>query len=147
MNIPVSHPIAKLLKEKGFEVKVRPRYYFDKSIQTGSYMYKANGVLELCTMPEVGLKNGWIDSPTIADVVMWLYEKYGIWIGIGKIDGFQSLFFYTITGSKGFNKGFSITVEEWDDDKCDEMGYNNKYKESPTKAYESAFEYTLNKLI
>ena len=53
MNIPVSYPIAKLLEEKGFEVKVRPRYYSNKSIHTGSYMYNTNGVLELCTMPEM----------------------------------------------------------------------------------------------
>jgi hypothetical protein len=86
MNTPVSYPIAKLLEgfPVGFEVKVRPIYYFDKSIHTGSYMYNTNGVLELCTMPEVGLKNGWIDSPTIADVVMWLYEKHGIWISVKK---------------------------------------------------------------
>jgi len=80
MNTPVSYIMAKLLKEKGFEVKVRPMYYFDKSIHTGSYMYNANGELELCNMPEVGLRKGWIDSPTIADVVMWLYEKHGIWV-------------------------------------------------------------------
>ncbi len=86
-------------------------------------------------------------SPTISDVVMWLYEKHGIWIEVSKLDGYQNLFFYTITGSNGFNYGHKITVIEWDDDKCDEMGYTNKYKNSPTEAYEAAIEYTLNNLI
>ena len=96
------------------------------------------------------LLNKGIDMPvkvTVAEVVMWLYEKHGIWIEVSKLDGYQNLFFYTITGSNGFNHGAKITVIEWDDDKCDEMGYNNKYKHSPTEAYEAAITYCLNNLL
>lgn len=84
----------------------------------------------------------------IGDVVMWLYEKHGIWIEIIKIDGYQKLFYYNITCSNGFNFGHKITVIECDDEKCDEMGYNNnKYHNSPIEAYEAAIDYTLKNLL
>jgi hypothetical protein len=139
MNTPVSYPIAKLLEEKGFEVKVRPIYYFDKSIHTGSYMYNTNGVLELCTMPEVGLKNGWIDSPTIADVVMWLYEKHGIWIYTYLLGIVSSC--YVIQKIQKTNPKEPMVQLIKDSITYDEL-FN-----SPTEAYEAAFEYALNKLI
>lgn len=145
MDTPVSFELAKLLKEKGFDLGVINYYsglnlyidkfrfnYNDKTIGD-SFMHKRNG--------------GCYSAPTIAEVVMWLYEKHGIWIEVSKLDGYQNLFFYTITGSNGFNHGAKITVIEWDDDKCDEMGYNNKYKHSPTEAYEAAITYCLNNLL
>jgi hypothetical protein len=72
----------------------------------------------------VGLRNGWIDSPTIADVVMWIYEKHGIWI---YTDLYGSCWKYLIVKDNSRR-----TIE----------GFN-----SPTEAYEAAIEYTLNRLI
>ena len=132
MNTPVSYAIAKLLNEKGFEVKVRPMYYFDKSIRLGSYMYNANGVLEQCTMPEVGLRNGWIDSPTIADVVMWFKDvkKIQLFLDFNYYDGFHYGIKYVMSNGK--------FGEIWRD--------NNEYPDgydSWEEAYEAAFDYVL----
>ena len=52
MNKSISYPLAKLLKEKGFDEPCPNLYY----------------------QPERCKK------PTIADVCMWLYEKHDIWI-------------------------------------------------------------------
>lgn len=135
MNTTVRFPIAKLLKEKGVNIKTQKTFY-PNGEECDYYPYD-----------NLGENNSYFWRPTIAEVVMWLYEKHGIWIETSKIDGYQNLFYYTITGSNGFNFGHKITVIEWDDEKCDEMGYNNKYNNSPTEAYEAAIEYTLNNLI
>ena len=127
MNKPVSFPLAKLLKDKGFEVKIRP-YFFEKSIGSGSYMYNPKGLLELCTMPRVGLENGWIDAPNISDVIMWLYEKHGIWITVTSISQVSWQCHMT-------KKGDSLG-------KC----YLEDFY-TPTEAYEAAIEYCLTNLI
>ncbi len=36
-------------------------------------------------------------SPTIADVVMWLYEKYGIWISVDPDNDINNTWFHTIS--------------------------------------------------
>ena len=70
MNTPVNFEIAKLLKEKGFDNPCENRY---------------NKLGEL-TATKLGMNmqpNNYSDSysaPTIAEVIMWLYEKHGIWI-------------------------------------------------------------------
>lgn len=64
-----------------------------------------------------------LDYPTITEVVMWLYEKHGIWISVE-----QNSF---IGGGKS---SFISNVKRAE--------YN-----SPTEAYEAAIEYCLTKLI
>ena len=66
--------------------------------------------------------------PTIAEVVMWLYDKHEIWI--------------TVT---------SISQESWQchmTKKGDRLGklYFEDFN-TPTEAYEAAIEYTLKNLI
>jgi len=119
MNTPLSLEIAKLLKEKGFDEPCRfvhdnwnniedwydiDREYHKNSEKNASVYYSA---------------------PTIAEVVMWLYEKHGIWV-------------YT---SKPSEEGWVI---HW-------QGLDNypplQYYNSPTEAYEAAITYTLNNLI
>ena len=69
-------------------------------------------------------------SPTIADVVMWLYKKHGIRISV---DGPHKLLkswcfeVYKINGDITLNKSSNFN--------------------SLTEAYEAAIEYTLNELI
>jgi hypothetical protein len=92
MTTPVNFPIAKLLKEKEYK---------DKNI-LGTVR------LEDC-----------FNAPTIVSVVMWLYEKNGIWISV-----------YSIDDSTIFRHCFS------------NIDFN-----SPTEAYEAAILYTLNNLI
>ena len=70
-------------------------------------------------------------NPTIADVVMWLYEKHGIWISSDFSEVDES-FTYKIHLINSDNLPRIFT----------DCGYN-----SPTEAYEAAIIYTLNNLI
>lgn len=161
MNSVISSDLAIHLKNVGYFIQHKHKYssfsrYNDAIDFCKSYPNKLNddsfdilgdidneGNMYSCRI----ILNEFDELPTISDVVMWIYKKYGFWIEVSKISGYLDLFFYTITGSNGFNFGHKITVVEWDDDKCDEMGYNNKYENSPTEAYEAAIEYCLNNLI
>jgi len=134
---------AKWLKEKGFNYhKIFQKFadyydYYDRNVQ--GRVHESDFSQE--TFPD----NKWIAVPEQHQVVEWLLEKNGIWVSVVKIDGFQKLFYYTITGSNGFKNGQTIVVEEWDDETCDKMGYNNKYLNSPQEAYSAAFDYIKEK--
>lgn len=114
MNKEVSLPLAKLLKEKGYN-KSCYHYYYNNELVFMSSRDNWNAY-----------SNGY-SAPTIADVVMWLYEKHGIWVWVYQYkdhaadnnDPFS--FRSNATGSKEFN--------------------------NPTEAYEAAIELALNKLI
>jgi len=76
MNTLVNFEIAKLLKEKGFDLYCVWSYWNSElTSRTPGY------ALEDGTTSQ---ENYWdfdrYYAPTIADVVMWLYEKHGIWI-------------------------------------------------------------------
>ncbi len=100
MNTPVSSPLPKLLKEKGFDE------------QWNIYMY----------------------TPTISEVVMWLYEKHGIWV------------YCEITKDKFYVKAKKLksnyrrVVSGIQDNEI--ILYD-----SPTEAYEAAIEFTLINII
>ena len=119
MNTPVSFELAKLLKEKKFNEKTSQAYVY-RGIEHQSSSYKGRLTQDklLCDIP----------APTIAEVVMWLYEKHGIWI---YVERYSTLFrcYAEEIGDERFGK--------WE---------GHKY-ESPTEAYEAAIEYTLTKLI
>lgn len=83
-----------------------------------------------------------IYAPTIAEVVMWLYEKHGIWV-------------YTecdCYGQEWYSKISVASKQNWENlDKRHKIvsafrKFNSEHK-SPTEAYEAAIEYTLNNLI
>ena len=127
MNTPVKFEIAKLLKEKGFDLGVINYYsglnlyidelrfnYNDKTIGD-SFMHKRNG--------------GCYSAPTIAEVVVWLYEKHNIWISVDP-ENDKDTWFHTIS----YNKSETI------------FGNYNTYN-SYTEAYEAAIEYTLNNIL
>ena len=100
MNTHVNFELAKLLKEKNFNKR------------SGLYNYNNIG--------ELTLLEG-LNAPTITEVVMWLYEKHGIWIEVYYDNSKKE--FYTV----------------WD-------GEEYKFN-SPTEAYEAAIEYTLKHSI
>ena len=73
MNTSVSFPIAKSLKEKRYdepcmlcveEGDERPLPY---DLKSGNTLH-------------INSTHPYYSAPTIAEVVMWLYEKHGIWI-------------------------------------------------------------------
>lgn len=152
MNTPVKFKIAKLLKEKGFTmfqdnfksalVDTRnyetQRYSFYKeyhdenytrkielNLQVGTNSSNIFGLQESYDNPSSGSFNFYF-APTIAEVVMWLYEKYGIWICVNT---------YKDHASDVNDKPTFISNIE------------RKEYDSPTEAYEAAIEYTLKTLI
>jgi hypothetical protein len=85
-----------------------------------------------------------IDTPgqTIGDIVMWLYEKHGIWISV-ECDCYGELWYSSL---------YSASKRLWEDiDKRHKVisahhSFPNEHDTS-IKAYEAAIEYTLNNLI
>lgn len=135
MNKEVNFEIAKLLKEKGF--KQPCFYYYDKNGKLNE-PYLENGSstdtefrVDLTDL--IGYHNSYstqyISAPTIAEVKMWLYDNYGIWVSVqkdwhtGECLGFEGIidFIEGLIGTKTVN--------------------------SPTEAYELAIKYTLENLI
>lgn len=99
MNTYVSFELAKLLKEKGFDEPCVNLYYNP----------------ERCK------------KPTIAEAVMWLYEKHGVLVEVLETDLFNKFFYQ---------------MKRKDNTRLKNGDYN-----SPTEAYEAAIEYVLNNLI
>lgn len=130
MNTPVSFELAKLLKEKEF----KPTKLFGYI----SKLYNPNTktLLAYGRTGRIDLSKAYF-APTIAEVVMWLYEKHGIWISCetSKLGKFN----YRLSKkeeSKLITVPFMFEVIN--------AGYDYN---SSTQAYESAIEYTLNNLI
>ena len=128
MKTPVKFPIAKMLKEKGFDERLN--YYYDSFGDIGSSKVKVNWNESeelLCS------------APTIAEVVMWLYEKHGIWINTWS--------------DSNLNSSIPTTIKWFYVINCDLVSsYNKEGKidrlyNSPTEAYEAAIEYVLTNLI
>ena len=136
MNTPVNFEIAKLLKEKEFDLKVRSMYCEKKLYEDTNSKGNYNDVIWVRTWRKSPYDNT-VSAPTIAEVIMWLYEKHGIWIQIGVGDLFHKDKFYIIL--KQHN------VDRWDLTPLN----NEKHSpyNTPTEAYEAAIEYTLNNLI
>ena len=126
MNTPVSFPIAKLLKEKEYKDKnmlgtVRlsePEYYDPNGI--------IHNIKDIFEEKDYEIEDCF-NAPTIADAVMWLYEKYGIWIYVDFYN--QNRWFGVFRDREG------VKTELFD-------VFN-----SPTEAYEAAIKYVLENLI
>lgn len=136
MNTPVNFEIAKLLKEKGFEepctviVTKGNKYH----LVSGTEHTLINGMV-FTTTKNKGLPEHIYSAPTIAEVIMWLYEKRRIWIRVTPIPYSNNL-----------------THWRWEHMPVKYAERNMGWKKqqdylSPTEAYESAIEYALNKLI
>lgn len=139
MNTPVKFELAKLLKEKGFD---KPTHkYRQKSAVIGD-----NTILPLVTRKTPYDWNNYSSEvpyysiPTIAEAVMWLYEKHGIWIqspfpyNNGKWEWIIFLLNEPLKDTDGYKNVMSL--------------HHEPYKfSSPTEAYEAAIEYTLKDLI
>ena len=132
MNTPVSFESAKLLKEKGF----------DKYCHSG---YTEKGDVYLHQGGQEPVKNGqgyyegrsytggefYCSAPTIAEVVMWLYKKHGIWTVVN-VNIMGSWYFEHFDLKEKRNAEFKPTDTHYD---------------SPTEAYEAGIEYTLKNLL
>lgn len=142
MNNPVTFPIAKLLKEKGFNV---PCFgYFWNDLKKLQFMSSTSlpTVFHTQKFWKENSRLYTISAPTIAQVIMWLYEKHGIWVNVN-CDCYGELWYAKLSVASKIN---------WDDiDKRNAIiqsfrKFSNEQK-SPTEAYLAAIEYTLNNLI
>lgn len=125
LNKLVDFTTAKLLKEKGFDKPCTHHLVDDKSIINFGSRRTSKDILENL---DEGTKL--LAIPTIAEVVMWVYEKYGAWIEVRK---------YTRNGLRCFSPYIDNTPVKKD-------VFFNDY-DSPTEAYEAAIFYVLSNLI
>ena len=126
MNTPVNFELAKLLKEKGF--KSESKAFYDGSGELLHYNH-SNNVMQRFRY----------EAPTISEVVMWLYEKHGIWIEVRHIKTFNVNRFHIIIWDYKDTSDY-MTIH------CDN-GVGYEVWDSPTEAYEAAIEYTLKNLL
>jgi len=124
MNTPVSFELAKLLTEK--EIIFKTEIYYSSATKVTSVSYTE------------------FAAPTIAEVVMWLYEKHEIWISVdwmSRTKPYNSGFYCHLRGTnKNLNQDNFVSINN-----TKEPGY--EVFNSPTEAYEAAIEYTLNNLV
>ena len=125
MNTPVSFEIAKLLKEKGFDIPCWS-YYSSLNLYTFELGDWNNHTIGDTSMHKRNA--GYYSAPTIAEVVMWLYEKHEIWI-------------YPILILE--NRKFVINIDKIEP----KFQWQIELFDSPTKAYEAAILYVLENLI
>jgi hypothetical protein len=156
MNTQVSFPLAVLLKEKGFSWKTGDIDDYDEG-RHGYFKHNKGRIAPLSYFHFDTNHNGvqWtnlnIPAPTIGEVVIWLYEKHGIWISVETC----------IIGSDEWDYGYKIVYlpKEFENAKRraahlvikesfqEQIGSYSGAWHSPTEAYEAAIEYTLKNLI
>ena len=121
----VSFEVAKLLKEKGFNIDCFAAY------NGNGKLYKFDDDIDDNTPC-------WSEAPTLQMAMKWLLEKYNMYIEI-TINGFQ-------------NKKYTYHVviqnlNEWyDTSECYDFHIVGDF-DSPEKGYNSAIKYCLEKLI
>jgi hypothetical protein len=155
MNKTVKFELAKLLKEKEWKIPTLNLYFDDGESKenavglTTGMDYGSEFYVEFSELIE-NWNDGWLtkkngdrcfgcskskgyfetfSAPTIAEVVIWLYEKHEIWIGVQPNepyvdDDWRFIIFKDLKNNNSLE------------------GYN-----SPTEAYEAAIEYVLNKIV
>ena len=129
MNTEVNFEIAKLLKEKGCVIK--PLGLKNKTDYVEGYEWDYEDENDIVKISEFQFEDHVCYfrylKPTIAEVVMWLYENHGIWIS-------------TLPYYKGKFK--YVIINESNRSGRERPGFN-----SPTEAYEAAIKHTLENLI
>lgn len=133
MNTPVNFELAKLLKEKGYNKRTPMVWLFSLG---EAHLRKIHLSLEL--------NDAEYNAPTIAEVIMWIYEKHNIWIYSFNEDCVEKTFGYNISLLDEEEK------ELYSFDRVAKSIYSGvdgtRFK-SPTEAYEAAIQYCLNNLI
>lgn len=137
MTDHISFELAKLLKEKNFP-QLNQGFYYTKD--------KNHCLVGWGFNDRTDDSFAQYSAPTIAEVVMWIYEKHGIWIiveTLGDKNDYPKFNYKVISltdlnsDAKWLLNRFNISYEELID-----KSYNN-----PIEAYEAAIKYCLTKLI
>jgi hypothetical protein len=144
MNKNVSFDIAKLLNSKDFDIKCL--HFYTKPNSTMFGIDEHNKIYPIKNTSKKLYKEGEhaalniksvYSAPTISDVVMWLYEKYDIWISVSTS---KYLKFY----SRVFKKESTKSIEH---SFIFEISGSIYDFNTPCEAYEAAIEYVLTNLI
>lgn len=125
MNKEVNFEIVKLLKEKGFNMTP----YLTIDNENPKNLKSNFNPREY---------QPWYFTLTIADVVMWLYEKHGIWIEVSC---------HTVFDEKDDTIEVDLFYFAARKLKPVEILYSGDFVNSPIEAYEDGILYTLNNLI
>jgi hypothetical protein len=139
MTQTINFPTAKLLKEKGFDEFCEDTYieYLQKTEwYDAGVVFVKRSILHGRGINHIGNEYYNIYSaPTIAEVVVWLYEKYGIWVSVYGV--FSNRWFYTIR--RVHKDGYEdIVTSPFDPSEA---------KETLAEAHEVGIKYTLENLI
>jgi hypothetical protein len=151
MNKEVSFPIAKLLKEKNIKIDTEEvLFYRDEVNNIEEHQIKNRDVIYRADFNYIVDENEY-QTYTIGEVVMWLYEKQGVWISVE----------LCIVGSDEWEYGYKVVYLPKEFENAKRRAIYLATKESfqegmssysgawhtPTEAYEAAIEYTLNNLL
>ena len=139
MNILVSFELAKMLKEVGFDFPVCN--VFETSMLHGRecYFFEKEYELDIDNHNKKdGENTNYYSRPTIADVVMWLYKKHGIWVCVDKNKESKFKVHISPKDKNYYVKGIVIDGAE-----LNKIEWYN----SPREAYIAAIEYALKNLI
>lgn len=138
----VSFELAKLLKENNFYKRTIP--YYVNGVLWNNVIGKL-GSYDACSSNPSSLVNynDVIAAPTIAQVVDWLYDEHGIWIGVELTDNTKDFYFQP-------NIWTTKDREYHDEDMIDQAKCICKWKEwqfdSREEAYEFAIKYCLTEI-
>ena len=150
MITPVDYKTAVLLKEKGFDLPCRGRIHGshfhlikNNEIPKNVSTYSNEPFAPIIDWNNaVGEVNVYLSLPTIAETIMWIYDKHQLWVEVSLIDNSRHFYFdYTIITSKD---------RDFNDEDCFDSAkkiYDKDKHNSPTEAYMAAINYVLNKLI
>ena len=169
MDTPVSFEIAKLIKEKGWLMPTLHFFFEDGELRENCFNdtvgsnYGDEFSVEFCELTEnwndgfltkkdghrcfgCSKSRGYLETfsaPTIAEVVMWLYEKHRIWTEVypREFKELNLMWSYTLTK---IESTYTINGIEFPNiEKPDDI----PTWKSLTEAYEAAINYILNNLI
>jgi hypothetical protein len=130
MNTYVNFEIAKLLKQK--ECVIKPLGLKNKTDYVEGYEWDYEDDVKITEFQfEDHVFYFMYLKPTIAEVVMWLYENHGIWICVDKAEDFN---------------WWKFSIRKLNDIGYERIGFGSDYN-SPTEAYEGAITYTLENII
>jgi hypothetical protein len=132
MTTPVSFEIAKLLKEKGFNTPTL-YFYLDGKLKYNHSIQPRNSNAHSGTID--------VSAPNIAEIVMWLYEKHGIWIWSTPQIDLKGEFYW---------KWYAIKLSNMRPKSATSIIKHPMLRDmnsTPEKAYEAAIEHILKKIF
>lgn len=155
MNTPVSFPIAKLLKEKGFDSKLNKVYVIEKDYtifnktESDEIITFLNGDKLECYNEPINwntvvsqTNNEYYLAPTVDDVKWWFYNKYGVWIEVKYLPKYKKWDYDYCNVNWSKEEFYKKQLKDFDN--ILEHIFNNTPKyNSPLDAYEAAIRYIL----